>query len=116
MVPFIMMVCLWREAGARRLAPVHRWEVIRENSTSNLWCRGRAEDPVRIVAFLVPGRWKVWNPACIRLVLSTLGVVAASQSDLGEDRSWTGDSLLLGPQIHRLLRAAIHGHLWSLEL
>jgi len=116
MVPFIMMVCLWNDAGGRRVAPVHRWEVIRENSTSNLWCRGRAEDPVRIVAFLVSGRWKGWSPAGVRLVVSALGVVVASQGDLGPDWSWAGESLILGTQIDRLFRAAIHGHLWSHEL
>jgi len=116
MVPFIMMVCLWNDAGARRMAPVHRWEVIRENSTSNLWCRGRAENPVRVVAFLVSGRWKAWSPASIRLVVSSLGMVVASQGDLGPDRSWAGASLPLGTHIGRLLRAAIRVHLWSLEL
>ena len=87
MVAFIMMVCLWNDAGLCRLGPVHRWEVIRENATSNLWGRSRTENPVWAVAFLVSGRGPVRSPAGGWLVVSAVGVVVVVQSDLGPDRS-----------------------------
>lgn len=95
---------------------VHRWEVVRDNTTANLRCRGREEGQDRIVAFVVSGRWTVGRATRIRLVVSAFGLVVALQRDVGQDVARTGGSLPLGTQSNRVFRSPFHLRLRSAEL
>lgn len=83
---------------------------------SDLRCRGRAEDGVWILGFLVSSRREACEPASLQLGIFAIGLVAAAPCDLAPICSFLCDTIPLGPPIDRLCRSPRVGYLWSNEL